>query len=389
MGGHMNKNRLLKLLICFSLIICSFVATITVYAKDKNQNFTGNWQFVNSQTDVPCSGHVLLSYAKDTNKIFYGELASSENSKVSEGLNNVKLQIQDNTDKSFMLIQDGQQFYIQLGNGKYLKREGTLQDASLTETDDITSATAFRIEQTNFGTNSYSYFRIYEPYELTKLSFVVNDGKISLSPVSYSGFYIMAEATKIKEPPFGDFTKIARFIATMIALALIITTLILYRKNVMSIISFAISSICIIAFLVLFMAFAITSEVPGLYVLHKSSFNTEEVKPLENLEPPKSMYEIIADGSAIFSFEGEDGSPNIWQVQLDNDSAFTSTSSGKYTNNLYTIWLRPFEAGSYDVIFYYYDATQDISKAKNALKFHIEIDENKKITFVQPAAGEV
>lgn len=384
----MKKNRLIKLLICLCLVACTFIDATNVYAKD-SKGFTGNWQFVNSQEDVPCCGHVLLSYAKDTNKLFYGELASSENTNVTDALNNVRLQIQDKTDKSFMLIQDGQQFYIQLNNGKYLKREGNLKEAALVETDEVTDATAFRIEQTNFGTNSYSYFRIYEPFELTKLSLVVNDGSISLSPVSFSGFYIMAEATKVKQPPFGDFTRISKFIVTMIAVALIITVLILYRKNIMSIITFGISSICIIAALVLFMAFAITSEVPGLYVLHKSSFNTEEVKPLENLEPPKSMYEIIEDGSAIFSFEGEDGSPNIWQVQLDNDSAFTSTSSGKYTNNLYTIWLRPFETGSYDVTFYYYDVTQDISNAKNALKFHIEVDENKKITFIQPAAEEV
>lgn len=384
----MKRNKLLKYLICLCLIVCSFAGTITVYAKDKN-SLTGNWQFVNSQEDVPCSGHVLLSYAKDTNKLFYGELNSSENDKVTKGLNSVKLQIKDDTNKSFMLIQDGQQFYIQLNNGKYLKREGNLTQSALTETDEITDATSFRIEQTNFGTNSYSYFRIYEPYELTKLSLIVNDGSISLSPVSYSGFYIMAEATKIKEPPFGDFTKIARFIATTVALILIITIFILYKKKIMSTITMGISAICTIAVLVLFMAFAITSEVPGLYVLYKSSFNTEAVQPLENGEAPKSYYQVIEDGSAIFSFEGEDGSPNIWQIELEGNNSFTSTSSGKYTNGLYTIWLRPFNPGSYDLVFYYYDVTQDISNAKNALKFHIEVDENNRITFIQPAAEEV
>lgn len=385
----MKRNKLLKLLICICLITCSFAASITVYAKDEENPYTGNWQFVNSQSNVPCAGHVILSHAKNTNNVFLGELTSCESQKVTDGLNNLQLQIQDDTEKSFMLIQDGQQFYIQLHNGNYLKREGNLQQATLTETDDITNATAFRIEQAAYGINSYAYFRIYEPYEMTKLSFVVNDGSISLSPVSYSGFYIMAEATKVKEPPFGDFTRIAKFIATMVAVVLIIVILYLYKKDIMTLISFAISIICVIALLVLFMAFAITSEVPGLYVLHKTTFNTQEVKPLEEVEPINNMYEIIEDGSAIFSFEGEENSNCIWQVLLENNNAFTSTTSGKYTNNWYTIWLRPYEAGSYEVAFYYYDISTDISNSKCVLKFHIEIDENRKITFIQPVSEEV
>ena len=141
------KYTKLKLITCLALIVLMLAGTITVYAaKEKNGDYTGNWQFVNTIEDIPISGHVLLSHAKDTKNLFYGELSASESNKVTDSLNNTQLQIQDETKKSFMLIQDGQSFYIQLADGTYLKREGNLTNATLSQTDDIVLATKFRIE---------------------------------------------------------------------------------------------------------------------------------------------------------------------------------------------------------------------------------------------------
>lgn len=385
-----KKIKILKILTCFTLILLSLACTIIVYAdKNKDKKFTGNWQFVNSMEDIPCSGHVLLSYARDSSKLFYGELGASDNKSVSDSLDNLKLQIQDDTDKSFMLIQNGQQFYIQLCDGTYLKREGNLTDAHLVQVNDISEATAFRIEQAGLGTNNYSYYKIFEPYELTSLSLVVTDGNIGLSNVSHSGFYMMAEATKVKEPPFGDFTRIAKFIATMIAVVILIVIILLYKNNILNLITFGISTLCTIALLVLFMVFAITTEVPGLYVLHKSTFNAEPVEPYEFAEAPKTLYEIVEDGSAIFSFSGEDNSPYIWNAKLDEGSIFTTTSSGQYYSGLYTIWLRPYGSGNHEIVFYYYDVTKGIEQARNALKFYIEINDQNQITSIQPVSSEV
>lgn len=384
------KYTKLKLITCLALIVLMLAGTITVYAaKEKNGDYTGNWQFVNTIEDIPISGHVLLSHAKDTKNLFYGELSASESNKVTDSLNNTQLQIQDETKKSFMLIQDGQSFYIQLADGTYLKREGNLTNATLSQTDDIALATKFRIEHSGFGTNGYSYYKIFEPYELTTLNLVVTDKTISLSADSYSGFYMMAEATKIKVPPFGDFTKIARFIATMVTVALLIVVLVLYRKNILNLITFGICCICLIAFLVLFMIFAITTEEPGLYVLHKSTFKAEALTPYELAETPANYYEIASDGSAMFSFAGEENSAYIWGANIGDDSIFTTTSSGKYTAGYYNIWLRPFGSGSHDIVFYYYDVTKGMETARTALKYHIELNEQNQIISIQPYSNEV
>lgn len=102
-----------------------------------------------------------------------------------------------------------------------------------------------------------------------------------------------------------------------------------------------------------------------------------------------SYFEIIEDGSAIFSFEGESEGSYIWGCSIQDDNVFTTSSSGNYTNGLYTIWLRPFSSGTYDVVFYYYDVTKDISTTKECKTYHIEVNENNQITLIEPHMGEV
>ena len=70
----------------------------------------------------------------------------------------------------------------------------------------------------------------------------------------------MAESTKAKEPPFGKFTGLIRFLATVVTVALVLIMLHLYKKDILNIIYFGISTICVIALLVFFMIFAITSD---------------------------------------------------------------------------------------------------------------------------------
>lgn len=95
-----------------------------------------------------------------------------------------------------------------------------MTSAYLEETPDIEEATAFNIELIGYGISNYSYYRIYMPYGLSDLSLVVSEGQITLSSACYSGFYLMAESTKAKEPPFGKFTGLIRFLATVVTVAL-------------------------------------------------------------------------------------------------------------------------------------------------------------------------
>ncbi len=380
------------LLILISVIfITGTLSTDTEAKKDKKSesNFTGHWQIINSMSDIPSCGYVLLGYAKDTSKLFYGSLDSTENKILTTSLDKKLIQIDDTTDKAFMLIQDKESFYIQLANKKYLKISGDLTNAVIEETDKLEEASAFRIEMTNHDSNGYAYYRIFIPVGLSDLSLTISNGKIALSSACHSGFYIMAEATKIKEPPFGNSTKTIRFIATIVVVALVIIMLYLYHKNILNLITFGISTICIIALLVFFMIFAITSVKPGLYVLRKSTFNATQVKPLPERKQHKSYYEIIADGSAIFSFEGDENNAYIWGCSINDSNVFTTTSSGNYTSGLYTILLRPFSAGTYDIVFYYYDVTKGLSTTIECKTFRIVVDETNKITSVEQVMGEV
>lgn len=384
----------LKKLICALLTFIFIAETFTSVAEAKKndkeeQKFTGHWQFVNALEDIPSCGNVLISYAKDTTKIFYGSLSASGNKNVKPALEKKELQLDDNTGNAFMLVQDAQSFYIRLANNNYLKISGDLTSAYLEETPDIEEATAFNIELIGYGISNYSYYRIYMPYGLSDLSLVVSEGQITLSSACYSGFYLMAESTKAKEPPFGKFTGLIRFLATVVTVALVLIMLHLYKKDILNIIYFGISTICVIALLVFFMIFAITSDRPGLYVLHKSTFNTTALTNEDTRGQHNSYFEIIEDGSAIFSFEGESEGSYIWGCSIQDDNVFTTSSSGNYTNGLYTIWLRPFSSGTYDVVFYYYDVTKDISTTKECKTYHIEVNENNQITLIEPHMGEV
>lgn len=384
-----TKNFICLLLVSFFITGIFSYNTEAKKDNDSENKFTGHWQYTDSQIEVPSCGYVLLGYARDTSKVFYGSLNSTDSNKITNSLENNMLQIDDETKEAFMLIQNNDCFHIRLSNNKYIKITGDLTNAYLEETDKVEEAASFRIEMNNHSENGHTYYRIFVPMGLSDLSLTVTDGNISVSSSCYSGFYILAEATKIKTPPFGDNTRIVRFIVIMIVTILIVIMLYLYSKNILNLISFGITSICSIALLVFFMIFAITTEQPGLYVLHQSTFNKTEIKPLEDREPHKSYYDILEDGSAIFTFGGEEGKAYVWKCSITDENVFTSTTSGKYSNGLYTIWLRPFQAGIYDVEFYYYDMTKDLSTSIESKAYRIEVNENNQIVNIEQKSGEI
>ena len=109
----------------------SFYTSVAEAKKDdkEEQKCTGHWQFVNALEDIPSCGNVLISYAKDTTKIFYGSLSASGNKNVKPALEKKELQLDDNTGNALMLVQDAQSFYIRLANNNYLKISGDLTSA--------------------------------------------------------------------------------------------------------------------------------------------------------------------------------------------------------------------------------------------------------------------
>lgn len=382
---YKKARYIISMIVCCLFVTC--FASTPGFADE--EPVTGYWQFTNSIQDVPICGRVLLSHSVAPSHIFGGASSFVEDSEFLKVLDKKELQYKNPQLDGLMLIQNGQMFYIQLADGTYLKRDSDLTAPTLEMTENIDDATLFRIEMAGRKVNDTVCFRIYEPYQLSNLYLYVDGESLSLHHTNYSTFYMLAETTKAKKPLLGKFTGLVRLFVIVAALALIYFLASLLRKKKLSFVNFGISLIAVGIFLFSFLLIANTKEEPGLYVLHQSTFEAQEIQSDDGRAPNESRYQILEDGSATILLNGNEDSPYIWGASEYDPSAFTVISSNAYTDSVYQIQIRGFVEGTFDMVFYYYDATKDFSSASQAITYSITVDANQKIISITPKNGEL
>lgn len=371
------------------LLAFSFLLTLapSVSAEETN-SVTGYWQFINSNQEIPSGGHVILSTAVEPAIVFPGTAACVSQEAVATAIDKKDLQVEDNSIGSFVFIQNKQEFYIELSDGNYLKREGNLTNLSLTTTPDIADATLFTIELTDYGKNDYASFRIYEKYRLSNLYLTNTDGTLTLDSNCYSGFHILAEATKATQPRFGDFTKWVRVIAVVVGVIILYVLYELYSNKKATLITIAIGGIATLGLVIFILIFANTEEEPGFYVLYETTFEKEELTGNDDRIIYDTYYQLLEGGSVQFSFNGDSKSAYVWGIGAYDNTVFGIQSSGSYTDGAYTILLKGYKAGTYEIPFYYYDATKDLTSASQMVTYLVTVDENQQITSVSEKSGE-
>lgn len=371
------------------LLMLTFLLTLTpsVSAEETNP-VTGYWQFINSNQEIPSGGHTILSSAAKPAVTFTGTTTSVSQEAISLAIDNKELQIRDASLDSFLFIQNKQEFYIQLQDGTYFKREGDLTNLTLTTTTEIEDATLFTIELINYGKNDYASFRIYEKYRLSNLYLAIADGTLTLDANCYSGFHILAEATKATQPRFGDFTKWVRVIAVVAGIIILYLLYELYSNKKATLVTIAICGIATLGVVLFLLLFSNTQTEPGLYVLYKTTFEAEELKIKEDRNIYDTYYQLTENGSVQFSFNGDSKSAYVWSVGAYDNTVFGIQSSGSYTDGVYTILLKGYKAGTYEVPFFYYDATKDLTSASQTVTYLVTVDDKQQITSVEEKSGE-